>query len=44
VARAASFVATLTLVTHGGRQSVVLRSQDPQSTIKAVSVNLRRTN
>jgi len=44
VARAASFVATLTLVTHGGRQSVVIRSQDPQSTIKAVSVNLRRTS
>ena len=44
VARAASYVATLTLVTHGGRQSVVIRSQDPQSTIKAVSVNLRRTS
>ena len=44
VARAASFVATLTLVTHGGRQSVTIRSQDPQSTIKAVSVNLRRTS
>ena len=44
VARAASFVATLTLVTHGGRQSVVIRSQDPQSTIKAVSVNLRRAS
>jgi hypothetical protein len=42
VARAASFVATLTLVTHGGRQSVMIRSQDNQSTIRAVSVNLRR--
>jgi hypothetical protein len=44
VARAASFVATLTLVTHGGRQSVVIRSQDPQSTIRVVSVNLRRAS
>jgi hypothetical protein len=44
VARAASFVATLTLVTHGGRQSVVIRSQDAQSSIKAVSVNLRRSS
>src|SRR5215472_8318203 len=43
VARAASFVATLTLITHGGRQSVSIRSQDPQSTIRAVSVNLRRS-
>jgi len=42
VARAASFVATLTLITHGGRQSVSIRSQDSQSTIRAVSVNLRR--
>src|SRR5262249_37493362 len=42
VARAASFVATLTLVTHGGRQSVTIRSHDNQSTIRAVSVNLRR--
>jgi hypothetical protein len=44
VARSASFAATLTLVTHGGRQSVVIRSQDAQSSIKAVSVNLRRTS
>jgi hypothetical protein len=44
VARAASFVATLTLVTHGARQTVVIRSQDPQSTIKTVSVNLKRTS
>jgi hypothetical protein len=43
VARAASFVATLTLVTHGGRQSVSIRSQASQSTIRAVSVNLRRS-
>ena len=43
VARAASFVATLTLITHGGRQSVSIRSQDSQSTIRSVSVNLRRS-
>jgi hypothetical protein len=44
VARAASFVATLTLVTHGARQSFTIRSHDNQSTIKAVSVNLRRAS
>ena len=43
VARAASFVATLTLLTQGGRQSVSIRSQDSQSTIRSVSVNLRRS-
>src|SRR5262249_61429287 len=43
VARAASFVATLTLITHGGRQTVSIRSQDPQSSIRSVSVNLRRS-
>ena len=43
VAKAASFVATLTLITHGGRQSVSIKSQDPQSSIKSVSVNLRRS-
>ena len=44
VARSASFTATLALVTHGARQSVTIRSQDAQSSIKAVSVNLRRTS
>jgi hypothetical protein len=43
VASAASLVATLTLITHGGRQSVSIRSQDSQSTIRSVSVNLRRS-
>jgi hypothetical protein len=42
VAKASSFTATLTLVTHGGRQSVAIRSQDPQSSIKGVSINLKR--
>jgi hypothetical protein len=44
VARAASVVATLTLITHGGRQSVSIRSQDQQSSIRSVSVNLRRSS
>jgi len=43
VARASSFAATLTLLTHGGRQSVVIRSHDSQAGIKAVSINLRRS-
>jgi hypothetical protein len=42
VARASSFAATLTLVTHGGRQSVAIRTQDPQSDIRGVSISLRR--
>jgi hypothetical protein len=42
VARAASFAASLTLVTHGGRQSVAIRTQDPQSDIRGVSISLRR--
>jgi len=42
VARASSFAASLTLVTHGGRQTVAIRTQDPQSDIKGVSINLRR--
>lgn len=44
VARAASFTATLTLITHGGRQSVTIRSHDNQASIKAVSINLRRSS
>ena len=42
VARAMSFVATLTLVTHGGYQSVSIRTQDPQADIRGVSISLRR--
>lgn len=42
VARASSFAATLTLITHGGRQSVMIRSHDAQASIKAVSISLRR--
>jgi hypothetical protein len=43
VARAASFAANITLVTHGGRQSVAIRTQDPQSDIRGVSISLRRS-
>jgi hypothetical protein len=42
VAKASSFAATLTLVTHGGRQSVMIKSHDGQASIKSVSINLRR--
>ncbi|MGA7004369.1 MAG: hypothetical protein WCF47_01810 [Pseudolabrys sp.] len=44
VARSSSFTATLTLVTHGGRQSVTIRSHDNQASIKGVSINLRRSS
>ena len=43
VARASSFAASLTLVTHGGRQSVLIRSQDAQASIRGVSINLKRS-
>jgi hypothetical protein len=43
VARAPSFTATLTLVTHGGRQSVTIRSHDNEANIKGVSISLRRS-
>jgi hypothetical protein len=42
VARAASFGASLTLVTHGGRQSVLIRSQDSQASLRGASIHLRR--
>jgi hypothetical protein len=42
VARAASFAASLTLVTHGGRQSVLIRSQDSQASLRGASIHLRR--
>lgn len=44
VARSPSFTATLTLVTHGGRQSVTIRSHDNQASIKNVSINLKRAS
>lgn len=38
-----SFTATMSLSTHGSRQSVVIRSRDPNSSIKGVSISLRRS-
>lgn len=37
-----TFSASLTLVTRGDRQSVVIKSQDSQATIKGTSIALRR--
>jgi len=37
-----SFSATMSLTTHGSSQSVVIRSRDPNSTIRGVSISLRR--
>ena len=42
VAKAASFSASLTLTTHGARQSVVIRAHSADAGIKGVSINLRR--
>jgi hypothetical protein len=41
-ARSPNFTASMSLVTHGNHQSVVIRSKDPQSHIKGVSISLRR--
>ena len=43
VARASSFGATLTVITHGGRQSIVIRSHDAQGSIKGASISLKRS-
>jgi hypothetical protein len=43
VAKAASFSASLTLTTHGARQSVVIRAHSADAGIKGVSMNLRRS-
>jgi hypothetical protein len=42
VARASSFSASLTLATHGSRQSVVIKAHSTEAGIKGVSMNLRR--
>ncbi|HZP68765.1 MAG TPA: hypothetical protein VFB29_02370 [Pseudolabrys sp.] len=42
MAQAVGFTASLSLTTHGGRQSVVIRTQSADATIKGVSINLRR--
>jgi hypothetical protein len=42
VARASSFTASLSLVTHGGRQTVTIKPQDQKSDIRNVSISLKR--
>ena len=42
VAKSASFSASLTLITHGDRQTVAIKSQDAQADIKGASIILRR--
>jgi hypothetical protein len=41
-AESPSFTATLSLVTHGNRQSVVIKTADPNAGIKGASISLRR--
>ena len=43
LATSPSFTATMSLTTHGRRQSVVIRSRDPNTSIKGVSISLRRS-
>ena len=43
VAKAASFSASLSLTTHGSRQSVVIRAHSADAGIKGVSMHLRRS-
>jgi hypothetical protein len=43
LAQSPAFSANLTLVTHGDRQSVDIKSQDPQSNLKGATINLRRS-
>lgn len=38
-----SFAATLTLITRGARQSVLIRSQNAQASIRGASINLKRS-
>lgn len=42
LATSASFSATLTLITHGNRQAVTIKSREDNSTVKAVSLTLQR--
>jgi hypothetical protein len=42
VAKGPSFAATLTLVTRGDRQSVVIQSQEAQAAVRRASISLQR--
>jgi hypothetical protein len=43
VAKGPAFSATLTLVTHGDKQTVAIKSQDSQTSVKGATINLRRS-
>jgi hypothetical protein len=43
VATGPAFTADLTLVTHGNKQSVTIKSQDKDSSMKGVSITLQRS-
>ncbi len=42
LAKSDAFSATLTLVTHGNRQTVAIRSQEKDSSIKGASITMQR--
>lgn len=42
IAESPAFSANLTLVTHGDRQTVAIKSRDAQSTLKGASITMRR--
>jgi hypothetical protein len=42
LAKGQSFSASLTLITHGGRQSVLIRSQNAQASVMGASISLKR--
>jgi hypothetical protein len=42
IAKSANFTASLNLTTNGNHQSVSIRSRDPKSSIKGVTISLRR--
>lgn len=41
-AKGISFSASLTLVTHGDRQSVIIRAQQPNASVMGATISLRR--
>jgi hypothetical protein len=42
IAKSANFTASLNVTTSGNHQSVVIRSRDPQSSIKGVTISMQR--
>ena len=43
LAKGPGFTATLTLTTRGERQTVVIKSQEPDSTVRGASISLKKT-